>query len=96
MSTFAITRVLHGDHDLKLARQDYFTSKQRKVNTPIVYQEYVGPIQRNITHCYVIKVPVLSLHYIVATIPLHTYTPGDSIFTITESTSGTSVDAVRG
>ena len=33
MATLQVTRVLHGDYDLKLARQDYFTSKQDKVRT---------------------------------------------------------------
>ena len=31
MAALQVTRVLHGDYDLKLARQDYFTSKQDKV-----------------------------------------------------------------
>lgn len=30
-SVLQVTRVLHGDYDLKLARQDYFISKQDKV-----------------------------------------------------------------
>ena len=31
MAALQVTRVLHGDYDLKIARQDYFTSKQDKV-----------------------------------------------------------------
>ncbi|XP_064386022.1 HAUS augmin-like complex subunit 3 [Halichondria panicea] len=31
MATLKVTTVLHGDHDLKLARQEYFNSKQTKV-----------------------------------------------------------------
>lgn len=31
MAALQVTRVLHGDYDLKLARQDYFTSKQDEV-----------------------------------------------------------------
>ena len=30
-NTLLVTRVLHGDYDLKLARQNYFTSKQHEV-----------------------------------------------------------------
>lgn len=33
MATLKVTTVLHGDHDLKLARQEYFNSKQTKVST---------------------------------------------------------------
>ncbi len=33
MATLKVTAVLHGDHDLKLARQEYFNSKQTKVST---------------------------------------------------------------
>ncbi len=32
MATLKVTHVLHGDHDLKLARQEYFNSKQAKVS----------------------------------------------------------------
>ena len=31
MATLQVTKILHGDYDLKIARQDYFTSKQDKV-----------------------------------------------------------------
>ncbi len=31
MAALQVTRVLHGDYDLKIARQDYFTSKQDEV-----------------------------------------------------------------
>ena len=31
MATLQISKVLHGDYDLKIARQNYFTSKQDKV-----------------------------------------------------------------
>ncbi len=31
MSVLQVTKVLHGDYALKIARQDYFTSKQDKV-----------------------------------------------------------------
>ena len=31
MAAFEVSRVLHGDYDLKIARQDYFTSKQDQV-----------------------------------------------------------------
>ncbi len=31
MSVLQVTKVLHGDYDLKLARQDYFISKQNMV-----------------------------------------------------------------
>ena len=31
MASLQVSRVLHGDYDLKIARQDYFTSKQDKV-----------------------------------------------------------------
>lgn len=33
MAALQVTRVLHGDYDLKLARQDYFISKQDQVHT---------------------------------------------------------------
>ena len=31
MATLQVTKILHGDYDLKIVRQDYFTSKQDKV-----------------------------------------------------------------
>ena len=31
MAALQVSRVLHGDYDLKIARQDYYTSKQDKV-----------------------------------------------------------------
>lgn len=33
MATLEVSTVLHGDYNLKIARQDYFTSKQDKVRT---------------------------------------------------------------
>ena len=35
MATLQVTKVLHGDYDLKIARQGYYTSKQDQVH---VYQ----------------------------------------------------------
>ena len=32
MAALQVTKILHGDYDLKIARQDYFTSKQDKVS----------------------------------------------------------------
>ena len=31
MATLQVTKVLHGDYNLKIARQDYYTSKQDQV-----------------------------------------------------------------
>lgn len=36
MAALQVTRVLHGDYDLKIARQDYFTSKQDKVHLQLL------------------------------------------------------------
>lgn len=37
MATLQVSTILHGDYDLKIARQDYFTSKQEKVPPPPPY-----------------------------------------------------------
>lgn len=37
MAALQVSTVLHGDYSLKLARQDYFTSKQDKVHTTLHY-----------------------------------------------------------
>ena len=34
-NTLLVTQVLHGDYDLKLARQNYFTSRQYEVHNNI-------------------------------------------------------------
>ena len=46
VAALQVSRVLHGDYDLKIARQDYFTSKQDKVYTAI-YTYSLGYAQKS-------------------------------------------------
>ncbi len=42
MAALQVTRVLHGDYDLKIARQDYFTLKQEKVSMGLCFYQLRG------------------------------------------------------
>ena len=44
MAALQITRVLHGDYDLKIARQDYFTSKQDEVDQSSFARDKTTPL----------------------------------------------------
>ena len=58
MAALQVTRVLHGDYDLKIARQDYFTSKQDEVSCRSHFTERMDTLISG--HPCLIRTPLLN------------------------------------